>query len=676
MDFVQMISLCQQRRVVARYLGLLLCLLFPAVAFSADVVSNNRYAITLLSSQKPIQVDELPNTELLQKHLAYITRFNQNGQIWYRLRLGFFDSVNDAKATLRQLRFNYRDAWINKVSNSEFVFAGKNRVIAAAAVSPATPLEQAGQALTRGATAEAISLLQRFLAAVKRMSVKDKQAQAAQAREALELLGVAQERAGDNRAAIVTYNQYLVQYDKGEDVERVRQRLVVLQTVVAVAPKAMAKFEEKPDSMLWNGSFSQFSNRDVRFLDNGDFEISSILFSNLNVSGQYRSEAVDMRTQIDTSYRYKFNADNTTDDQLRLSSLFVDVNEKHFNTGARLGRQSTSSGGILGRFDGARLSYRPLPRWKYNLVAGYPVELSSSSTIDETDRYFVGLGVDMGSFAEVWDLSVFGITQKINGIVDRQAVGGEIRYSDRNQTHLVLLDYDVSYSQLNSFLTLSNWFLPTQTSINIVLDVRAVPVLTTTNALIGRAELGVDDLLLILSEDEVRQLARDRTSRSYSASFGVSHPFSDKYQINADVTAYNQANTPASGGVPAVDNGGDQFTYSLTMIGSGVFKLGDISILGLRYADTINAAIKSLNINVRYPLTHAWRAGPAIVVDYRDNIVGFDQLTIKPSMRIDYRWLNNITFDAEIAVLHTETLDSDLGSDTDLYFELGYRVDF
>ena len=444
--------------------------------------------------------------------------------------------------------------------------------------------------------------------------------------------------------------------------------------------KAKPTTSEKPvkprDQVKWNGSFSQFSTRDTRFLDNGDTDTTSILFNDFGISGQYRSERLDVRTQFDTSYRYTFNTGSTTEDQFRVSSMYVDFNDNVYNTGGRLGRQSASRGGVLGRFDGAWLSYRASPRWKYNLVAGYPVELSTSSTINETDRYFVGMSVDMGTFARVWDLSAFGISQQINGIVDRQAMGGEIRYSDRNQSHLLLVDYDTSYQVMNSVLAVSNWFLPTQTSINIVLDSRTVPVLTTSNALIGRTEKGIDDLLAIMSEDEIRQLALDRTSRSYSATLGLTHPVSDKYQVNAEVTGYRQKDTPASGGVAAVDYGGTQMSYALTVIGSSVFKEGDISIAGMRYSDSDTTRVSSVNFNVRYPLTRSWRVGPALVLDYRNNTSGIDQVTVRPSVRLDYRWLNNITFDAELALLHIKDLGDSTGSDTDVFFELGYRIDF
>ena len=664
------------RQLPVRIAALLMVLLLLFASSSVAAEEYQRYAITLASSSEPFDPASLPHRDVLKKYFVYISRFSRDGKLWYRLRLGFFDSINNSKPALRQFRFSYPDAWISGVNDSEFAFAQKNRLTAGADDGPISDLEQARQALTRGDAAVAASLLQKIVREGGAGAAGGDESQAKSAREALELLAVAQERLGDNRAAIATYKDYLARYKEGEGSDRVRQRLIVLQTLVATPSKALPKPKKTSDTMSWNGSFSQFSNRDVRILDGGGTDISSTLYNNLNVSSRYRDARLEVRTQLDTSYRYRFNADNTTDDQLRLSSFYVDLRDKRYDTAARLGRQSASTVGILGRFDGAMLSYRAAPRWKYNLVAGYPVELSTTSIVDEKDRHFVGMGVDMGTFAKVWDLSVYAIDQQINGITDRQAVGGEARYSARNWTHLMLLDYDVSYSELNTFMALSNWFLPDQTSINAVVDIRAVPVLTTANALIGRTETGIDEMLVTLTEDEIRQLARDRTSRIYTTTLGVTHPLSDKYQINADVTAFNQTNTPASGGVPAVDNGGDQFIYSLTMIGSDVFKKDDISIASLRYSDTINAAISALTINVRYPLTNAWRAGPALTMDYRDNLISADQWSIRPSLHIDYHWLNNITFDAEVAALHIESVGPVSASDTDLFFELGYRVDF
>ena len=436
------------RSRLAAWVLILTTVVLLAVSRSAQA-ADKHYVITLASALRPFQAADLPAEAVLRQYQVYVSSFTNNGQLWYRLRLGFFDSPDQARPVLLQQRLRYHDAWLSNVSDSEYTYAATHRLTAASAdqelvaanptVTPDALLDQARGALTRGDAAAAIPLLQQVLIAVKDKADKGQLPEADLARQALELTGVARERLGDTRSAIGIYQDYIDRYQEGDDVERVRQRLAVLETATAPAPKPMKKFEEQPSSMEWNGSFSQFSTRDVRFLDNGDYETDSILFNDLGISGRYRSDALDIRTQLDTSYRYTFNTGDTTDDQLRVSSMFVDFRENRYNTGGRLGRQSASSGGVLGRFDGAWLSYRARPRWKYNLVAGYPVELSSTSTINETDRYFVGMSVDMGTFADVWDLSAFGISQQINGITDRQAVGGEVRYSDRNQYQMGLV---------------------------------------------------------------------------------------------------------------------------------------------------------------------------------------------------------------------------------------------
>ena len=50
----------------------------------------------------------------------------------------------------------------------------------------------------------------------------------------------------------------------------------------------------------------------------------------------------------------------------------------------------------------------------------------------DTDRYFYGLSVDIGSIAKSWDFTVYGIEQRIDGVTDRRAVGAEARYLSEN----------------------------------------------------------------------------------------------------------------------------------------------------------------------------------------------------------------------------------------------------
>lgn len=56
---------------------------------------------------------------------------------------------------------------------------------------------------------------------------------------------------------------------------------------------------------------------------------------------------------------------------------------------------------------------------------------------------------------------------------------------------------------------------------------------------------------------------------------------------------------PASGGVEAIDGTGNEYIYSVQLIGSSLLKEGDVSILGVRYYDAKDSRTSSLIVNTR-----------------------------------------------------------------------------
>ena len=183
--------------------------------------------------------------------------------------------------------------------------------------------------------------------------------------------------------------------------------------------------------------------------------------------------------QFTGSYIHDFLPNTSSDDSnsgVSVSSLYVDASDRAHQLSAKVGRQTRSSGGVLGRFDGGLFTVGVMPKWKLNAVAGAPVDLSANNTV-QTNHTLYGMSLDGSGLAEHWDTSVFAIHQTVDGITDRTAVGSELRYFTTRSSVFTLVDYDVSYSLLNTVLTQANWQFESGAGLNLALDYRLSPTL-------------------------------------------------------------------------------------------------------------------------------------------------------------------------------------------------------
>lgn len=497
--------------------------------------------------------------------------------------------------------------------------------------------------------------------------------------DAQEFLGLARERNGQLAHAKAEYETYLQLYPKGEGVERVRQRLTGLLTARAPVKEKLPDDKPREAPAVWSmrGGFSQFYRRDVSYTDSAGTSVNqSALDSDLDVIGQLVKPDYELHSRFTGGYRYDFLDDNNSN-PLRITSLYVDAADHHRNNLARLGRQSQSRGGVLGRFDGLLLSRQVAPFVKLNLVGGYPVD---TTTIDQiaTQTLFYGVNADLGTFANAWDFNTFIIEQTSEGMLDRRAVGGEVRYFQMNHSALGLVDYDVSYQTWNMILLLGNWLFSDNSTLNIVLDQRKSPVLTTRNALIGQTDPSLAALAQRFSEDQIRALALDRSAESRSYTASLAHPLNDKLQISGDVTLSTLSATPASGGVEATPDSGEDWSYSLQVMGSDLIKTGDIAIIGVRYDTNSSSDTTSLNLNTRYPVNPALLVNPRLRVDHRSFAAdGGTQWTTVPSIRMNYMWRRDFNLELEAG---GEWSNRKTAATTDktsgYYISAGYRVDF
>ncbi|HEY9198257.1 MAG TPA: hypothetical protein VIR60_02745, partial [Gammaproteobacteria bacterium] len=533
-------------------------------------------------------------------------------------------------------------------------------------------MEEARQAMAGGNYPQAIQIYTKIL----------QHQDTGKHQDALEFLGLARERNGQEAHAKLEYERYLQRYPVGDSAERVRQRLSALVTARA-APKgklreAGAEPETEGPTWEYSGNFSQFYRRDTSHIveeenltntrtDETRVNMSA-LSNDLDFNARRRGGDLAIQTRATGGYEFDFlDEDEGEGDISRVSSLYADFQDGKRNVGARFGRQTRNTGGVLGRFDGALLSYQLKPTVKLNAVSGYPVDSSKDNL--KTDRYFYGVSADFGTYANAWDFVAFMIEQQVDGIVDRRAVGGEARYFDPVKSLLSYIDYDVSYMQLNTLLLLGNWNLPHEITLNATVDIRQSPVLTTYNAIQGQGVDSIDALLDRFDEDTIRDLAEDRTADSNSYTVGATKQLSERFQLTGDVTLSELGSTPASGGVEAMPSTGNEYYYNLQLIGSNLLKEGDITLLGLRYSDASTSDTTSVSINERYPINTAWRVNPRFRVDYRVNQPDDnDQWIYAPSLLMDYLWRKRYRFELETGGEWSQRQLSDATEDTQSYY--------
>jgi hypothetical protein len=637
----------------------------PAVRSGRGEVTVE-YTIELAVSEQPLDVTTLETPPQLAGRTLYAVTSRDQERVSHSLRLGFFSRRAEAEAAAASLRTQYPEARVERVSPGEH----ERAAVAAPDLPPISIAEidrlmmEAQTALENGDNDRAIRLYTKVL----EYPEHDQRA------TAQELLGLARERNRQFAHAKAEYDEYLRRYPEADGADRVRQRLAALVTASKV-PETKLRAPKQASAIRSDvyGALSQFYRRDETFTEEGGFTDLSSLFSDLALTGRRRSEAYDLRAQATVGYMRDFV--EAKDSELRVSELYLDGLETRYGLSGRAGRQRRSTDGVLGRFDGGVAGWQATKWLRVNALAGLPVEFDDRDEI-ATDRQLYGLSADLGTFAERLSFNVFGLEQRVDGIEDRRAIGGEARYLDRHLSAFALLDYDMSYDELNIAMLVGTWTFEGGASLNASVDRRLSPILTTMNAIIGQQADSISDLRNIYDEDQLRDLARDRTATSTAGTIGGAVPLTEKYQLAGDVTLASMSDTDASGGVEATEGTGLDLYYSTQLIASGLFRSGDVTVFGMRYSDAGTADDVGVRLSTRFPLGSAWKLSPRLNLDYRWYDDG-DQVVVRPSSRLEYRVLRNLQLelDAGGEWLSKEVLD-DVEQPWGYFFNVGYRWDF
>jgi hypothetical protein len=514
--------------------------------------------------------------------------------------------------------------------------------------------------------------------------------------EAEELLGLAQQKAKKTGEARATYEDYLTHYPTGEGAERVHQRLEGIITasgergqpdLTSSSASGNSRDNSAPTWTL-SGSASQFYIRDDSFrtlrdpslppevinnLDDHQTHQNEIL-SSLDATATWSQGGVRSRLRFSGTEDHKFSSRD--DEIVGVAALYFDTAVRDWGIDSRIGRQTRNSGGVLGRFDGGVFSLEAAKEYRINLVAGSPVERRRDTPFED-DKYFYGASADLGPFYG-FDATVFAIEQRDSSILDRRAVGTELRYVDTDKSVFGTVDYDIHFNELNAAIINGSYTFADKSTLHGAFDYRKAPYLSTSTALQGQVFPTLYELLKTKTLAEIDQLAIDRTASFTTASVGFSKPVNDMWQLSADATVSNFGSTATSGGVTGSPGTGNEYFYSAQVIGNNVVANEDLFIAGVRFADTDSSKYYVMDFSARYPLMESLKVNPRLMFGYRTgDTTDLVEYSVLPSVLFDYYLTRDLSLELEVGARWTDVKEKGVEeTNTDVFFTVGYRYDF
>ncbi len=539
-------------------------------------------------------------------------------------------------------------------------------------------LTRAKRALRDRELSLAISLLTKVL------ETKDPEATIDTLRESRELLGLAHERGGQEAHARAEYETYLAEYPEGPASDRVRQRLEALITA-ASAPHAPLKSRTTTArvdpsrstldhdvfgslALTYFRSESMFEEVDPGFL-------STNVLADVDLASRVRDDDWEVQTDFTGTYDIDVAGEGRSND-LRISRLSVAFEDRLRGYALTLGRQRRSDSGVLGRFDGLSGSYRFGSHYAISALVGLPVTSTSDSAPD-TETILAGGAFNVEDlWAKGLRAQLFVVGQNTASMMDRTAIGGDIRYSNQSSYSFVYVDYDLLFNSLNTVIASNTYYWRPDTDFRILVDRRNSPVLTLATALQGQTASDLDELRRDFSESEIRRLALDRTFVYWTGTIGGTHRPNEKLQVSADFgVTYSEA-TDLSIEDGGIGSTGPDYNASVQLLINDWLVDGGVGSVSVRYFEGETSRSVGTSWFSRFLVFEGFRLSPRLRWDWRDSDFQGGSSTLRPSLEADWRF-RDFVVNADAGIQWLEPLSGgSLERETSYFVEVGVRWQF
>jgi TolA-binding protein len=477
---------------------------------------------------------------------------------------------------------------------------------------------------------------------------------------AQELIGSARAKSGDTARARIEFETYLQLYPTGEGSERVRRDLAALPAAPApaAAQPAAAARPAVETTTTGSASMSYFGgNGQVRSQEFKDSPIAGLpqiagdpllsadkarqLFNDVDLTWRQRSADSDLRFVFRDSYTTDLERSDKSKN--RLSALYVDYKSLSRGYGVRLGRQSPTGGGVMGRFDGISANLMLRPKLKLGAVAGEP-----SDKFFDSKRRFYGASIDADGLVPNVGAALYAIEQRIDSETDRRALGLELRYFKAGASVFSQFDYDVLIKGLNIATVQGTLILQDNTVFNALYDRRALTMLALGNALTfedpanpGVLFTRIGDKLATTTIELLREQIKRTTPYITQAQMGITKPIDKTWQVGASAQLTRTGAIPPVPGVVGFETGrpatGNIYSVSTQLIGLNLYSPRDThvwSLTGIK-SPTLDGVLVAYNISSI--AWNVWQFEPSLQY-YRDrNPQGSNSERWTPGLRLTYR---------------------------------------
>lgn len=652
---------------------------------------ERRFVIALLSSADPNAALSAVVPRSLQNYDVFTSERIVNGSRRYEVLIGHFTNRTQAEAVLRQLSA-YPLATI--MASAAIGLPAGAAVAAAPAPSPVpvpppaptptpappsepatppvpaptpataaatpplpTPAEVDAQSDALFATAQAAMAQQNFVAATTALNELLNLPANRNTRAAQEMAGVARARAGDSARARIEFETYLQLYAQGEGSERVKRELAALPAAAPSAAQAGAR-PAVETTVTGSASMSYFGgNGQIRSQDFKDSPIAGLpqvagdplfsadkasqLFNDVDLTWRRRDADSDMRFVFRDAYTSDLERSDKSKN--RLSALYMDYKSLSNGYGVRLGRQSPTGGGVMGRFDGVSANVILRPKLKLSAVAGRPTD-----KFFESKRRFYGASIDADALLPNFGAAVYVIQQSIDSEIDRRALGLDMRYFKDGASIFSQLDYDTLIKGLNIATVQGSLIMDDGTVFNALYDRRALTMLALGNSLTfedptspGVLFTRIADKLATTTLLALRDQIKRTTPFITQAQLGITRPLDKTWQIGASAQLTNTGAIPAVPEVVGFENGrpatGNIYSVSGQLIGLNLYSQRDTHVFST--TGISSPALKGLllSYNNSSVAWDVWQLEPSLQY-YRDrNPQGSTNERWTPGLRVTYR---------------------------------------